>query len=72
MINKSFNNADVKTRPEFAQPNNIYRIETEFSRFIQAHPLRQEIFNAIERLEISKIRLIDNEFKNILNRWQSL
>lgn len=69
MINNTFNDSDFETLPARYQQNNLWRIEQEFNHFIQASPLRQEIFNAIERLETSKIRLIDNEFKTILNRW---
>ena len=68
MIKKTLHNSDFKTLPN-AQQANMWRIEPEFNRFIKASPLRQEIFNAIERLETSKIRLIDNQFKTILNRW---
>ncbi|MCX7087871.1 MAG: hypothetical protein NTV00_07440 [Methylococcales bacterium] len=70
MIDNTFNNADFERPSNPSQLDDKRLIEQEFNRFIQASPLRQEIFSAISRLETSKIRLIDNEFKNLLNRFR--
>ncbi|NOT83715.1 MAG: hypothetical protein HOP02_02820 [Methylococcaceae bacterium] len=70
MINECVDQVDLDIRLNSLEQNNVLRIEQEFSRFVQASPLRREIFNAIERLETRKISLMDNEFKAILNRWR--
>ena len=57
MINDMLNTSDLGTLHNSSQQDNVWLIEHEFSRFIQESPLRQEIFNAIERLETCKISL---------------
>lgn len=68
MIEDTLTKTDLKAMLS-SQPDNMGFMEHEFNCFIQASPLRQEIFNAIERLETCKISLIDNKFKAILKRW---
>lgn len=63
---------DLKVMLTASQPDNTGFMAHEFNCFIQASPLRREIFNAIDHLENCKVQLIDREFKALLNRWRTL
>lgn len=72
MINDTLTKTDLKAILTASQPDNESFMEHEFNCFIQASPLRREIFNAIDHLENHKIQFIDHEFKALLNRWRSI
>lgn len=70
MINTTFTNTDLETLLTQSQQDSLWLTEQEFNRTMQDNLLRQEIFNAIDRLETSKIQFIDNQFKRILSRYR--
>lgn len=70
MINEGYDSAEFEIMVDSSAQSSVLRIDQEFNHFIEASPLRREIFNAIERLETRKISLMDKEFKAILNRWR--